>query len=158
VRDKRRRRILTDSLYWREKGAGVVVYVPAKARVLLLEDDHERIRWFQEQLGASIDWTSSADDAIRYITKAWEPYDLLLLDHDLSILDQKYTLDPDAEQNNSGSRFARSFVEGGFVARSIIVHSWNPSGAMHMVRLFETNGNKAAYLPYGTFNFVSTSL
>lgn len=126
-----------------------VVTLSSRAKVLLLEDDPDRLRWFRQRLPAGLFHTSSADEAIQKIATS-EPFDVMFLDHDLSIADQSYRLRENHEFN-SGSKFAQSFVEHGFVANSIVIHSWNPGGAVNMAHIFEQYGAKAAYLPFGTF-------
>jgi hypothetical protein len=131
------------------------VYVPSHARVFLLEDDPTRIEWFKGRFAGSLrsgnlHMAKDADSAIQAIARE-EPFDVLFLDHDLSIADQGYRLNP-AHEFNSGSTFARSFVEAGFVAKNIVIHSWNPGGAANMAAIFERHGSVAAYLPFGTFD------
>lgn len=129
------------------------VHVSKYARVLLLEDDPKRIEWFVGQLeywSLNLQVVRDVDSAIETVARADEPFDVMFLDHDLSIADQSYRLRPNHELN-SGSTFAQSFVEHGFVASAIVIHSWNPGGAANMARIFEQYGAKAAYLPFGTF-------
>jgi hypothetical protein len=132
-----------------------VVRIPRDAKILLLEDDPNRIEWFHAELGKFLDpgllhIAFDAAGGIHAVAAADPPFDLMFLDHDLSIEQQSMALRPDHEFN-SGSSFAQSFVEQGFVANHIIIHSWNPAGAQNMVQIFENYGIRAAYLPFGSF-------
>lgn len=95
-------------------------------KILVLEDDRNRIRKFKAELvGHDVDYAETSDDAIRSV--AQNCYDLAFLDHDLGGLAM---VESDTPEYDTGYKFAKRLVaEGLHVPEFIIVHSLNVHGA-----------------------------
>ena len=97
-------------------------------RIFLLEDDPNRVAGFEiAAQGAELTHAISVEEARR----KWNPpYDVVLLDHDLG--GETFV---DSKEENTGAEFLRTpGVIEGMRGALIVVHSYNPSGAEHMVR------------------------
>lgn len=127
----------------------ITIQLATGSRIFVLEDDHLRMEWFRSKMPDLIH-AKTANQAIEILVTDKTPFDMIFLDHDLSILDQKYTLDLNAEKDgNTGSRVAKSMAEGGYIGEYVVIHSWNPAGAANMARLLE---NGVHILPFGSFD------
>ena len=97
-------------------------------KVLLLEDSDARIKWFRERVPEnSLTVVSTVNDAIAAM--ATNVFDIMFLDHDLGFLDQFGR--PDANKGD-GTQFSKHLAETGFIAKFVVIHSWNPRGAKRM--------------------------
>lgn len=98
------------------------------ARCFILEDDPTRVESFKVALrGHEVMHAWSVEEGMALFAP---PYDVILLDHDLG--DAAYA---SFNRKNTGAEFAR------YVARThtadpstrVVVHSWNPVGALVML-------------------------
>lgn len=95
-------------------------------KILVLEDDPERIKWFQSHLkshGSLI--TTNAQTAIGAL-KAFD-YDLIFLDHDLG--GKAFVSSDDPE---TGYQVALYLSQTGSFGENVIIHSLNAVGAANM--------------------------
>lgn len=107
-------------------------------KIFILEDNSERCKLFRKELeGCSLTIIDNAKDAIECLKKGLE-YDVLFLDHDLG--DRVYV---EVTEENTGSTVA-TFLSDKKVKGKIIIHSYNPVGAKHMLDLLP----KAIYIPF----------
>ena len=114
------------------------IEIPRAWNVFILEDSHDRIRWFLERIPkATI--VSTAEDALATLSQ--RSFDFCFLDHDLCFNDAAF---PD--RRGSGERVAHYLAQNGFVGRAVI-HSVNEIGAMRM----KARLHQAQIAPFGTF-------
>ncbi len=93
-------------------------------KILLVEDNHNRIELFKQWIPVNLDVAENATDAIELLKK--QNYDLFLLDHDLG--DRVYV---DSSDENTGYRVAKYIVEND-ISGIVIVHSCNVVGARNI--------------------------
>lgn len=112
-------------------------------KVFILEDSINRQRLFYEALnGHDVFLRDNAFDAIRLYNDC-EPFDLMLLDHDLE------TDFMDATHDNTGSNFCRLLGKRDKMCQ-VIIHSYNPSGALVMEQTLRDNGwTDVQRVPFG---------
>jgi CheY-like chemotaxis protein len=117
-------------------------------RVMILEDDHNRIRHFKSILELQVQDVSyhlTAESFIEQLENETK-IDLMLLDHDLG--DRVYV---DTKDKNTGSEVARYIVmnkdQEKFKSTKFIVHSFNGPAARFMVDILRQAGFQAAYAP-----------
>jgi hypothetical protein len=118
------------------------IRIPRDARVLLLEDDVERIRWFEQRI-PRLQVVSTSLGCITAVARALKPFDLIFLDHDLELA----TWQADGSFD-TGMHAARSIAENGYCGDQVVIHSWNPAGAANMASLFE---RRVHLMPFGQF-------
>lgn len=117
---------------------------PARIRVLIVEDNPQRIRTFLDWLPADIVAcvATSAGKAIGVLQRDAKELAGILLDHDLP--EQAVT---DADLTRSGSDVS------GLIARlvprhvPVLIHSMNPSGSAGMVRRLTSAGFSVTRIP-----------
>lgn len=118
-----------------------LITVPKNATVFLIEDNLERIRWFQSRLGIRLsDYTDSPEYAIR-VFKAFSVHfhDLIFFDHDLGGAPYTPPFSTDV---------AKYLVEHDpDVGKRVVIHSLNPDGVKSLQAIMP--GSTA--LPFGTF-------
>lgn len=112
-------------------------------RVLILEDNEDRIRFFKEKY----------NNHILYITKdiekakneiCYHEYDMFFLDHDLSDRNLE-----DIVMETTGYDFCKWITEHNYNKNSVFfIHSMNPGGANAMLNLMKENGYKVDWLPF----------
>jgi DNA-binding response OmpR family regulator len=88
--------------------------------VFVLEDDWERLRWFErffESRGITWHCVDTCERADEFVG----PYDLVLLDHDLGGRQLE-------SHEDCGATFAR-LVRDRIGDATVVVHSWNEDGA-----------------------------
>jgi len=114
-------------------------------RVFILEDDPVRIKWFKENFeeGIELDITDEVSVAQNLLSE--EKYDIILLDHDLGGRQMV-----SHEEWNTGSTVARMIHETHNSHLTVVVHSWNPSGAKFMIDVMRHNNVKCIYYPFGS--------
>ena len=100
-------------------------------RILILEDDSNRITIFKEKLKGH-DWYffDVADDAIGALSTIKDkPWDVIFLDHDLD--GQIFV---SSSHHNTGYTVAKYIEEhrNDLEIKQIIIHSMNPAGASNM--------------------------
>lgn len=111
-------------------------------RIFVLEDDTYRLTQFREALiGAEVVLVKTCADAL---VQYRPPYDILCLDHDLG--DRVHVNSADEE---TGAEFVRQLPVDPSPSPLVIVHSYNPIGAMEMIRLLHSRGYRAQYVPFG---------
>ncbi len=114
------------------------IEIPRAWNIFILEDSHERIRWFRERIPeATI--VSTAEDALAILSQ--RSFDFCFLDHDLCFNDAAF---PD--RRGSGERVAHYLAQKGFAGR-VVIHSVNEIGAMKMKSCLR----HARIAPFGTF-------
>lgn len=113
-------------------------------RIFILEDDSQRNRLFREALFyTDATFTTSYGEARNAFVP---PYDILFLDHDLG---GEQMVGSDIE--NTGATFARwmpAWSGEGFPP-TVIVHSYNPSGAQTMHAELVKKGYDVHVIPFG---------
>src|SRR5262245_21958738 len=121
-------------------------------KIFILEDDPARQNLFMQALsGHHYIICSSVKDAKASYAG---PYDLVCLDHDL--MDVHYSVgerynELTAEQSEqTGTEFAAWLAETQPETK-VVIHSWNPSGALRMARLLTDAGwSLVIRFPFGT--------
>ena len=119
-----------------------LVTVPKNATVFLIEDNPERIKWFQDKLGTRLsDHTDSPSYAMRvFDTFSVHFHDLFFFDHDLGgapytppfSIDVAYYLaarDPD-------------------IGKRVVIHSLNVPGVKNLQAIMPGS----IWLPFGSFD------
>ena len=107
-------------------------------KILILEDDHERIKSFKRKyVNHSLVFTEHSADAIDWLAK--ETFDYIFLDHDLGGTQMNF--DPE----DCGTLVAEYIVKNNIQDKSqIIIHSFNQPAAMRMVDIINDN---VQYIP-----------
>ena len=122
-------------------------------RVFILEDSNSRIILFREILAA--DPSSDVfvtDDVVEATVKFSPPYDLILLDHDLSHEHENevFTGQVPTDHTGSGTEFAGWLAETQDPKHCpVIIHSYNPAGADRMSQLLQEAGWTVYKQPFG---------
>lgn len=105
-------------------------------RILVLDDDHTRLKAFNQRLiGSVVDCVTTSKDAISKLNE--HQYDVVYLDHDLG----GNTHVPSGE--NTGYEVAQHIASMENKPRNIIIHSFNMAGAKNMMSLL----HDAVYSP-----------
>jgi CheY-like chemotaxis protein len=95
-------------------------------KILIVEDDKQRIRWFKENLiGNSLDIVETAASGI-FLCET-KKYDVIFLDHDLG--GEIYV---PSENENTGYQVSKAIANSINSKTPIIVHSHNLSGAKNI--------------------------
>lgn len=121
-------------------------------RILFVDDNAERHfifkEWLQEREDIFVDYVFTYEYAC---DKILEEYDVLCLDHDLSIEDQMCT-PGGITKEKTGSDLATFIVNHlDYIKKPVcIVHSYNPLGAKRMLEIFKDKDIHAIYVPFGT--------
>lgn len=119
-------------------------------KVLILEDDDNRIRWFKDyfkkaSLRNSVFVFKEVSKAKDFLKK--NSPDLILLDHDLDgrVFVNSY-------EKNTGYQLAKSMANSGKKFKKVIIHSMNPFGANKMYDMLKDSKNveNIYKLPYPT--------
>lgn len=113
-------------------------------RTFILEDDSRRMDGFNQVLGYDLTVAKDVRRAKKLFRRG-EPFDLILLDHDLGESDYK---DPSRESNN-GTEFAKWLASSRTPQGEVIIHSYNPDGAMRMYHTLSPAHWKVTCLPFG---------
>ena len=107
-------------------------------KIFILEDMDMRISFFKKILSDyNLTIVKTAKEAIEILSKNLD-FDILFLDHDLG--DRIFV---NTKDENTGSTVA-TFLSDKEVKGRIIIHSYNPVGAKHMLGLLP----KAIYIPF----------
>ena len=108
-------------------------------KVLVLEDDGYRVKFFIEKFGQyNITITESSFDAIVYLEN--EKFDLIFLDHDLG------------ENNGDGFEVASYLFDNPWNINNraeIIIHSWNIPATKKMLSKI----SQAIHMPFNVVDF-----
>lgn len=107
--------------------------------ILFLDDDDNRWLIFKGHFGNSninLVRASTAKECISHLQSNDYKWDFIFLDHDLG--GQVYV---DTWNDNTGSEVARWIVENYSESEAtVIVHSFNPDGAVNMTKLLSQSG------------------
>jgi serine/threonine protein phosphatase PrpC len=121
------------------ESAPKTIRIPEAAKVFVLEDSPERIKWFRHRIPQAI-IASNAEQALALLDE--QTFDVCFLDHDLSFSDVAF---PDMRPG-SGQRVAHHLAQTRF-SGIVIIHSVHEAGARAMKNLL----GRAHALPFGTF-------
>ena len=119
-------------------------------RVLLVEDDDNRRRWFRQMMiGVPIDVTLDVEEAKRFIDA--NEYDQIFLDHDLS--EEHYAVwreGSDKHDATTGYAVADYLAANPEKSKDaeIIVHSLNPHGSDRMWRRMRETRRNVRKVPF----------
>jgi DNA-binding NtrC family response regulator len=118
-------------------------------KIFILEDDPKRVEWLKEKLNPEIelDITDQVEEAMPWLHE--REYDAIFLDHDLG---GEQMVSSDVW--NTGSTVARMIHETPNKHLTVIVHSYNPSGAKIMIDSMRDKGVKCYYFYFGGEQFV----
>ena len=89
--------------------------------ILLVEDNENRIRWFQDKL-PKFDLAKTAAEGIKMVQE--KVYNQIFLDHDLG-----NRIFVDSSDENTGYQVALAIAETTNKNANITIHSMNPGGA-----------------------------
>ena len=113
-------------------------------KVLFLDDDRTRLDKARRSfIGCVFHEAETAEEAIRLL-KENSPYDLVSLDHDLG--GQIY-VQSDEVSGYEVAIFIPTMDEDKLPKR-IIIHSFNPVGAVNMQRVLEDGGIRSLRIPF----------
>lgn len=123
---------------------------PTRFRILLIEDDARRERWFRAQLPVDIplSWAPSAGTALGAIRRdRGHIWGGVLLDHDLDLRNR--TAD---DRDLCGTDVALALMECFSLDIPILVHSTNQVQAPRVVRQLEQKGFWVTHCPFYNMN------
>lgn len=110
--------------------------IETQTRVLILEDDEDRVRSFRrcfEGKGWEVKYCDNSSECIELLKRM--RYDYVFLDHDLGGM----TFVSEGEKN-TGSEVARFWKENEHDSKGharVIIHSYNPVGSQYMNEMIE---------------------
>ena len=114
-------------------------------RIFIFEDDHERLRWFHNQLkDHSIEWADNIEIAKEILVTQPE-WDVVFFDHDMI---WEFT-DSDGTENN-GYKLSVWCVENDIKIKQCIVHSHNPTGAERIANTLRLIYDDVTVCPFRT--------
>jgi len=114
----------------------------SKRKILILEDDPERIRIFRDKFhDCDLDMVDTSNDAIELLDE--NQYDLICLDHDLGGEVYVNSLDP-----NTGYQVTSWMSKNDHqnTDTPVVIHSFNPAGANNMYVALTTTNHKGKVL------------
>lgn len=116
----------------------------SEPRILVVEDDEERIAIFRDDLGGfALDLADSVEGAAKHLEGP--RYDLVFLDHDLEHGARVY-IDP--EEPGTGYQIAKLLAaRPEYREVPVVVHSFNWFGANRIVKELPN----AVYVPFGIY-------
>ena len=117
----------------------------SKARVFVLEDAEDRIKWFTQRFAENPVFVTvtNAQLAIEVLTLI--EFDLLFLDHDLELLNYAGGyMESQEESSGTGYDVAKFLEENPDCQRTaeIVIHSLNPSGTARMLAALKKSGER----------------
>ena len=93
-----------------------------------------RFETFQKEVkGHDVDFAETYDEAV-YFTKKYD-YDVMFLDHDLN--ENDYQVEGVLQESKNGSKFAMFLAENGIKCRTVVLHSLNEYGRLHMLSILK---------------------
>jgi CheY-like chemotaxis protein len=116
-------------------------------RVMLLDDDERRHRWFKKRFaGDEMDVAVDVAEAKELLTEY--NYDAIFLDHDL--LPHHYESNSHGDESNTGYAVAEFLNERPELQRAatIIVHTRNADAAIPMVTTLRESGRNVEYCAF----------
>jgi DNA-binding response OmpR family regulator len=131
---------------WMDKLSGQAAPSRPPMRVFVLDDDPERLEWFERRFRH--DEVDTAQDAVTAIEMLDNNrYDAIFLDHDL--LPEHYGA---KEWDDERTGYAVACALAGEVRQqrsaTIIIHSLNTDGAVRMAEKLREAGYAADYIPF----------
>jgi len=109
-------------------------------RLLILEDNPERIKKFKE-IFKHHELFFAKHIAQALITLHQNEFDIIFLDHDLD--------ENNLTSYNNGYELCKKMIEFNLQKQAIIyIHSMNPSGANAMLNILKDNGYQVDWYPY----------
>jgi hypothetical protein len=116
-------------------------------KIFILEDSKHRIRKIWERLYRTNDLVihQTSFGALQYIVSHDFDYDVMLLDHDLG-----HRIFCGKNNKNTGYHFLKGalrYIRSSRKLKIIIIHSWNPIGAMRMKKLLKSTGKLVIWRP-----------
>lgn len=116
--------------------------------VLFLDDSERRVQvatdFFERKVeGVVLCVAGNAHVAIEYLRLAEEPWDLVMLDHDLG--GKVYQ---DSKEENCGMEVVRYIERTRPEIKQIVVHSWNAPAGRRMQQRLQRAGYDTAYQPF----------
>lgn len=115
--------------------------------VFVLDDDERRHRWFEKRFkGDNISIAATAEEAIGLLGE--NSFDAIFLDHDL--LPHHYESNDHDDFERTGYAVAEWLAANPKVQRAatLIVHTRNADGGLHMVEKLRGSGREAEYVPF----------
>ena len=113
--------------------------------ILFLDDSQQRVNAALDHFAEEdIVIAQSSWVAIEYLRLAEEPWDLVMLDHDLGNHVFQNSLEV-----NTGMEVVRYIERIRPAIKKIVVHSWNPGAAKEMVQRLLKIGYPTTYEPFG---------
>jgi len=116
-------------------------------RVMLLDDDERRHRWFRKRFaGDHLDVAATVEEAKDLLVEG--PYDAIFLDHDL--LPHHYESNSHDDFASTGYAIAEFLCEHAELSRAatIIVHTRNADAAIPMVQKLREKGRNVEYCAF----------
>lgn len=108
-------------------------------RILVLEDNEERIKYFKQGLiGYTVDYCTTAKECKERIENTI--YNLIFLDHDLG--GRVYV---DSDEEDTGYQVAKLIPDSINKNTRVVIHTLNPQGAKRMKQAIGTN---ATWVPF----------
>lgn len=112
-------------------------------KIFVLEDNAERISLLQRELpkifvGAQVFYSETADDGKKVLLKE-QPFDILLLDHDLG-----GKVFVNSHDHNTGYQVAIFVRENNIPYQIAIAHTMNPAGGENIVSVLP----KSIHIPF----------
>lgn len=115
-------------------------------KILVVEDNIDRIRKFQKELvGHNVFYADTAIWAKKLLIDANHLFNLIFLDHDLG--GETYV---DSDNENTGYQVAKIIKGSQSEKAKVIVHSCNPVGAQNIKNIL----SKAKLEPFVTLNIL----
>ncbi len=119
------------------------IKLPYDTQVFLLEDNFERIEWFNARIPDLTVFHRAADavKVLKVFHERREMFEYFFLDHDMC-----GEMLPSDER--SGYLVAKYLREIGLRGHDTVIHSWNPAGVKNMKALLPN----ALVIPFGGFD------
>lgn len=121
-------------------------------KILFLDDMESRHDAFRKWYAApehDVRHVYTADDAIEVLQNELQPFDVVMLDHDLALSHYKAYNEkqPLKSDNDTGMAVAR-FIPEGPKPKLVIIHSWNSPAAKEMYDLLWSASINVALWPF----------
>lgn len=114
-------------------------------RILVVEDNPERVKKFKRELvGNIVDYAVDASAGLEYLVS--NSYGLIFLDHDLGLREMV-----NSDDANTGYQVALAIASDAKNTSVIVVHSCNPAGASNISRALP----RAILAPFPVLNIAA---
>ena len=120
--------------------------------ILVLDDDESRHRWFRKRFkDDKIEFVETVEDAKEALENG--SFDAIFLDHDL--LPHHYGSNDHDDFERTGFAVAEWLTENSNLHRAatVIVHTRNADGGLHMVEKLRESGRHAEYVPFPMLSY-----